>query len=253
MFLLRRRSILIVNTLVLVIAFEFEFDDMDIEGGNISTNMAYLFLLAFIFLMVIVLMNLLNGLAVSDTAEMIKDSRIESQVSFINTIRYFESVYLDIGLMRCTQKKGTCLNTFFQKRVVPMKMFVFQNPYLQGEMKLTLPLKERPMSDKILSICPCCSKDNTGCCKGYPFQNFYLKVVCEWFLGGDENIGSEDFLANARNILIQLKQSAVNDRKLKELAKEIGKMRKKKTLNDKIKNIENILLRSFKEPSNQYN
>merc|ERR1712020_409446 len=70
------------------------FSDIPIEGGNVSVTFGYLFLLAFVFLIVMVLMNLLNGLAVSDIAEIVSASEIEGNISTINTISYFESVLL---------------------------------------------------------------------------------------------------------------------------------------------------------------
>ena len=73
---------------------EIEFSDIPIEGGNVSVTFGYLFLLAFVFLIVMVLMNLLNGLAVSDIAEIVSASEIEGNISTINTISYFESVLL---------------------------------------------------------------------------------------------------------------------------------------------------------------
>ena len=76
---------------------ELDFDDLPMDGGNLSVSIAYIFLLAFIFVIVIVMVNLLNGLAVSDTQQMINDSKIEIQISFIQAIRYIESVYLDAG------------------------------------------------------------------------------------------------------------------------------------------------------------
>ena len=59
-----------------------------------SVTFGYMFLLAFVFLVVMVLMNLLNGLAVSDIAEIVNASEIEGNISTIHTISYFESVLL---------------------------------------------------------------------------------------------------------------------------------------------------------------
>lgn len=73
---------------------EIEFSDIPIEGGNVSVTFGYLFLLSFIFLVVMVLMNLLNGLAVSDIAEIVSASEIEGNISTIKTISYFESLLL---------------------------------------------------------------------------------------------------------------------------------------------------------------
>ena len=59
---------------------ELEFGDLPIETGT-----GYLFLLAFVFLIVVVMMNLLNGLAVSDTGVIRSEAEIhayKTQVSF---------------------------------------------------------------------------------------------------------------------------------------------------------------------------
>ena len=46
-----------------------EFSDIPIDIASSMSPLAYSFLLAFVFLIVVVLMNLLNGLAVSDTGK----------------------------------------------------------------------------------------------------------------------------------------------------------------------------------------
>merc|ERR1719427_1783101 len=46
---------------------ELEFSDIPINLESNLAPLAYLFFLSFVFLIVVVLMNLLNGLAVSDT------------------------------------------------------------------------------------------------------------------------------------------------------------------------------------------
>merc|ERR1712107_335127 len=56
--------------------------------------LAYAFFLAFIFLIVVVLMNLLNGLAVSDTNDIKGKAEIYSYISRVETISYMESVLL---------------------------------------------------------------------------------------------------------------------------------------------------------------
>ena len=75
-------------------AGEIEFSDIPIDGGNVSATFGYLFLMAFVFLIIMVLMNLLNGLVVSDIAKIQEESAIESNIATITTIAYFESVLL---------------------------------------------------------------------------------------------------------------------------------------------------------------
>ena len=74
---------------------EIDFTDLPIHGGNISKTVVYLFILCFIFLMVMVLMNLLNGMAVSDTGQILNEAVILSQTKFIETLSYFEEVIFD--------------------------------------------------------------------------------------------------------------------------------------------------------------
>ena len=121
-------------------------------------------------------------------------------------------------------------------------------------MKLTLPLKEQQSaSEKMRSIYVGSSEHDTEIFTGEQIQSTNLKRgVVQWFFGGDENYGSEDFLVNARNILIRLKTCKVNERRKKDLLNEIVKMKQKESLNDKIKNIERILQHSFSQPSNEY-
>ena len=56
--------------------------------------LAFAFLLAFVFLIVVVLMSLLNGLAVSDTGLIQAKAEIVGYVSRVETISYTESVLL---------------------------------------------------------------------------------------------------------------------------------------------------------------
>ena len=60
------------------------------RDGNISVTLAYLFFLTFIFMCVMVLMNLLNGLAVSDIAEIVARAEIEHQISMIKILKEYE-------------------------------------------------------------------------------------------------------------------------------------------------------------------
>ena len=58
----------IVKTCTMFIG-ELEFSDLPIPLSSPLMPLTYVFFLAFVFLIVVVLMNLLNGLAVSDTAQ----------------------------------------------------------------------------------------------------------------------------------------------------------------------------------------
>jgi len=83
----------VVKTLTMFVG-ELEFSDIPI---NLESNFApvnYLFFLSFVFLIVVVLMNLLNGLAVSDTGAIQEKAEIYSYLSRVETISYLESVLL---------------------------------------------------------------------------------------------------------------------------------------------------------------
>ena len=67
---------------------ELEFEDLPIEG------VGYLYFLTFVFVIVVVLMNLLNGLAVSDTGNCRDGAEIYAYKSQVELIAYTESVLL---------------------------------------------------------------------------------------------------------------------------------------------------------------
>ena len=73
---------------------ELEFSDIPIDIENALSPLAYVFLLCFVFLIVVVLMNLLNGLAVSDTGIIQEKAEIVTYISRVDTISYTESVLL---------------------------------------------------------------------------------------------------------------------------------------------------------------
>merc|ERR1712037_64114 len=67
------------------------FSDLPMNTNTYLGMLAYTFFLAFIFLIVVVLMNLLNGLAVSDTNDIKEKAEIYSYISRVETISYMES------------------------------------------------------------------------------------------------------------------------------------------------------------------
>jgi len=73
---------------------ELEFSDIPINSDTYLGVVAYIFFLTFIFLIVVVLMNLLNGLAVNDTSDIKQKAEIYSYISRVETISYMESVLL---------------------------------------------------------------------------------------------------------------------------------------------------------------
>lgn len=73
---------------------ELEFSDIPINLDSDLAPVAYVFFLTFVFLIVVVLMNLLNGLAVSDTGLIREKAEIFSYRSQVETISTFESMLL---------------------------------------------------------------------------------------------------------------------------------------------------------------
>lgn len=73
---------------------ELEFSNIPIDLESRMAPLSYIFFLAFLFLIVVVLMNLLNGLAVSDTGRIQEKSEIVAYLSRVHTISYAESLLL---------------------------------------------------------------------------------------------------------------------------------------------------------------
>ena len=214
---------------------EFDFDDLKVRGGDVSVSMSYIFLLVFIFLMVIVLMNVLNGLAVKDTAQMINESLIESQISIIDNVKYFETVYWDFtqifyyfGFQR--------LNKFLKIHTESKKVSLFHSKHV---------------IDTTLSF-PCHLQTSERMKHWKRNQNSILRFY-EWVKGVDDAHGAEDFLVDARKIVRKLMISRAHDRKQQMICKEIEKMKERESFDDKIKHLENILQRllSLQSSKNQ--
>ena len=71
-----------------------EFSDIPIDLESKLAWVAYLFFLCFVFIIVVVLMNLLNGLAVSDIGIIQAKAEIIGYRSRVETISYTESILL---------------------------------------------------------------------------------------------------------------------------------------------------------------
>ena len=65
---------------------EIEFSDIPMDENNVGVILGYIYVMAFILMVVLVLMNLLNALAVSDISEVMNDSEIEFMLSNIGDI-----------------------------------------------------------------------------------------------------------------------------------------------------------------------
>ena len=170
--------------------------------GNISTIFAYLFLLAFIFLISVVLVNLLNGLAVSDTGEIMRESVILHEASRIDTISYFETITLsNLAWIDALGKLSPWLDTLLQKYIacVHRGIFIFHTHISPSSSKLTLPLQsyhedmEHEKSNSDCSISPCIRK---------------TKLECKRY-------GCHDILDEARGILIRRQMDVLKKKETK--------------------------------------
>merc|ERR1719495_1117924 len=83
----------IVKTITMFIG-ELEFSDIPIDPNNGLSCISFSFLVVFVFFIVVILMNLLNGLAVSDTGLIMEKAEIVSYTTRVETISYMESVLL---------------------------------------------------------------------------------------------------------------------------------------------------------------
>ena len=198
------------------------------RDGNISLVLGYVFLLTFIFMIIMVLMNLLNGLAVTDIAEIIRESEVLHQTSLINILEDFEDMAFTykrglnfIGNI-CTNLKRPLL-TYFD---VSQELLLFptgSKSDLRRE-KFFKRQKILPFEDDEME-----TKKSTT--KGW----------IKYFLGrhfeDDVNKGSDHILSGARDILINAKklkmdQRASRKKQEKELEQAIEKtkMERQKTV-----------------------
>ena len=81
----------LVKTFVMVTG-EIEFGDFPLEKST-DSYFPYTFLLVFVFLIVVVLMNLLNGLAVSDVGEIKEQAEIITHTGLVETVCAADSYY----------------------------------------------------------------------------------------------------------------------------------------------------------------
>jgi hypothetical protein len=101
----------LLKTVVMMIG-EFDASSMSFENGN------YFVFLFFVFMMTIVLMNLLNGLAVSDTQAIKNDAELVAHRSRVNVVHHFESVVFGGPHLNCCSCKhtGGCPSLCYQWR-----------------------------------------------------------------------------------------------------------------------------------------
>ncbi|CAH0686051.1 unnamed protein product [Spodoptera exigua] len=101
-----------------------EFDAGSIKFSTFPVTSHFIFIV-FVFMIPIVLFNLLNGLAVSDTQEIRADAELVGHISRVKLISYFESVL--IGSAKSYGKPCTCWSwmpaSFESLNIIKPKMF----------------------------------------------------------------------------------------------------------------------------------
>ena len=172
-----------------VIMFLGEIDDLPSKGGNITSTLAHLYLLTFLFLLVMVLMNLLNGMAVSDTGKILQKTQVLGQIGLIDTISYSESVLLNnlttlqkIGRIRTLGRFGNLFLMIVQKILQSSGTMMFESDYLRnGKEELILPF-------------------NTGIER--PKIRFLPNAISKWIQNKfDDDDISEEVMSDARKII----------------------------------------------------
>ena len=120
----------VVKTMAMFVG-EVDFNNIPIgisyarRDGNISVTLAYAFYAMFMFMVTIVLMNLMNGLAVTDITEIINESDILHQSSMIEILKDFE-----VKAMKNRQGLNRMSKIFPCLRSVLLKMFDISGEFL---------------------------------------------------------------------------------------------------------------------------
>merc|ERR1711915_92074 len=87
----------LMKTIIISLTGEIEFEDIEF-----SSDISRLIFLVYVFFIMLVLVNLLNGLAVSDIAEIQKQAEIMSHVSRVELMCHIESILLGDPFMFLT-------------------------------------------------------------------------------------------------------------------------------------------------------
>ena len=126
------------------------------------------------------------------------------------------------------KKDRSPLKQFFHQHIVPKGILLFHSPYLRDGRSLVFPLRKQTAPETNYSAKNAYRNITSS-------SESFIGKILKWFSLGViyENVGSEEFLSDARNILIHerslrvesRRQKAVNKRN-KEMRKEIKEIRK---------------------------
>ena len=198
----------LAKTVAMVVG-EVDFNNMPIgisyarRDGNVSATLGYLYFLLFIFMSVVVLMNLLNGLAVSDISEIIEDAEVEHEISMIEILTEYEE-------MSERNREGLAS---FTKCVPGLKRFVVKAFDIGEELTLFPITNSPPDLESQTDLIPQNSKglDRSGTLKNrrLPHEKKDSKEKDKsqkynWmykYVGKKQKIGYEDFVSDARVLL----------------------------------------------------
>jgi len=203
---------------------ELEFSDLPINSSTYLGMLAYAFFLSFVFLIVVVLMNLLNGLAVNDTRDIKQKAEIFSYISRVETISYMESILLgdpfdflsNMPKYLSTLPSGSCLRQLYKNGICRR---IFTKIGAKGFLLFYAYLPEKQVTLK--------PNVNNKCCA----------------LAADEM--GRDIIVAAKEILAEQRKVESDDKgEISSLRKELIDLREKmEKMDDMARKIDMLLLR----------
>lgn len=207
-----------------------EFDTFGSLPFDLHPVVSHAVFLLFIFLVAIVLVNLLNGLAVSDTQEIRADAEIVAHISRVKLIYYFEQMTVG-GMFSWIHKVQNRVNDFgygipsWCTRRYDLKIMLFPDALQDSEVRI-LPNQNNFVNFGL-------SKRNSrigcvaNCCEGYYLQAEIVneaKAIIKLNSEGPENSsteGMEFFIEKFNNV----------DKAVREIKKMLNAMSTKSELN----------------------
>ena len=192
------------------------------KHGNVTLTLIHVFVLAFMFFIVMVLGNLLNGLAVSDTGEIIKKAGVLQQISLVRVLKYGEKLIIGgLGRLNGVAHKLPKLKGFLEKTIIAafaslllVNSCVELIPDRFPQLEVIVPLIiSEDFSTKTYE------KDSnsvaTRFCNSFSkLFNYVMRRIP--FCDEELNYGCEDFLNEARMILKKKRLAKIQQRKNNE-------------------------------------
>lgn len=145
---------------------ELEYTSLQLESYTGYHRLAYVL---FVFLVSIVLMNVLNGLAVSDTANILTNAKLNSRKSTVKLILYVERLLISLPKYCC------CLCKFHHRFSVWLMHKTLLFPRCLKEKKLTVCPNKVKFEDRFL-----------GCsCHNFQLSGELVETLQLWVRDGD--------------------------------------------------------------------